>query len=61
MITEFEDSISETVNGMRYDTFLVNSGTISEESLQPHKTAEEEEEIRKGIISILNQENRLPD
>lgn len=55
------NTVAETVNGMRYDTFLVDSGMLSEEILQPHRTAEEEEEIRKGIISVLNQKNRLPD
>lgn len=56
------NEVAETVNGMRYDTFLADSDTLSsEEFLQPHRTAEEEEEIRKGIISVLYQKNRLPD
>lgn len=55
------DKVAETVNGTRYDTFLVDSGMLSEEILQPYRTAEEEEKIRKEIISILNQKNRLPD
>lgn len=54
------ERIEETINGMRYDTFLVDSGMLSEEILQPHRTAEAEEEIRKGIVSVLNQKNILP-
>lgn len=55
------DNVAETVNGMRYDTFLVDSDILSEEILQPYRTAEEEEKMRKEMISVLNQKNRLPD
>lgn len=51
----------EIRNGVRYDTFLVDYGLISEELLQPHRTAEEEEKIRQGILEVLNHHNRLPD
>lgn len=54
-------TVEETVNGMRYDSFLVDSEMLSEEILQPRKTQEEEQQIIESIISVLDQKNRLPD
>lgn len=56
-----EHRIEETIYGMRYDTFLVDSGMLSEERMQPYRTAEEEERIKQGLIDVLKKKNRLPD
>lgn len=55
------DTIEETIYGMRYDTFLVDSEMLSEEILQPRRAMAEEEQICQEIISVLNKRNRLPD
>lgn len=51
----------ETVRGIRIDTFLVNSDAVSEEPLKVQRTQKEEKKVCKDILSVLDQDNRLPD